>query len=133
MSDDKLITVLKSLPLFAKAFLKIRRKSGAVEPFVFNRAQQYLHDRLESQLEATGKVRAVVLKGRQQGCCLFEQMKVLTADYRWVEIKKVRIGDSLVSCDEELGYATDKCNKKSRKFRTTIVEHVETFTKEVWE
>lgn len=34
---------------------------------VLNRAQIYLHSRLEDQLEKTGKVRALVLKGRQQG------------------------------------------------------------------
>jgi len=67
MSDEKLIKVLKSLPLFAKNFLIIHDKSGAERNFVFNRAQQYIHERLEAQLLATGKVRALVLKGRQQG------------------------------------------------------------------
>lgn len=67
MSEEKLIKVLKSLPLFAKNFLIIHDKAGAEKHFVFNRAQQYIHDRLEAQLKATGKVRALVLKGRQQG------------------------------------------------------------------
>lgn len=67
MSEEKLIKVLKSLPLFAKNFLIIHDKAGAEKHFVFNRAQQYIHDRLEAQLAATGKVRALVLKGRQQG------------------------------------------------------------------
>jgi hypothetical protein len=67
MSEEKLIKVLKSLPLFAKNFLIIHDKSGAEKHFVFNRAQQYIHERLEAQLAATGKVRALVLKGRQQG------------------------------------------------------------------
>lgn len=34
---------------------------------MLNEAQQYLHARLEDQRTATGKVRALVLKGRQQG------------------------------------------------------------------
>src|SRR5271170_1323671 len=67
MSEDKLIGILKSFPLFAKNFLIIHDKSGAERNFVLNRAQQYVHDRLEAQLLATGKVRALVLKGRQQG------------------------------------------------------------------
>lgn len=67
MSEDKLIRVLKSLPLFAKNFLVIHDKAGAERNFEFNRAQQYIHERLEAQLKATGKVRALVLKGRQQG------------------------------------------------------------------
>ena len=76
MSDeDKLIRILKSLPLFAKNFLKIRTKSGRIEPFVFNRAQEHLHNCLEIQKAETGKVRALVLKGRQQGCSTYVQAR----------------------------------------------------------
>jgi hypothetical protein len=67
MQEEKLIRVLKSLPLFAKNFLIIHDKAGNEQYFTFNRAQQYIHERLEAQLKATGKVRALVLKGRQQG------------------------------------------------------------------
>jgi hypothetical protein len=56
---------------FALKCLKIRTKSGAVEPFIMNRAQKYLHHRLEKQLLETGKVRALILKGRQQGCSTY--------------------------------------------------------------
>lgn len=52
---------------YAAKCMKIRTKEGAVEPFVFNEAQRYLDGRLDRQLEETGKVRALVLKGRQQG------------------------------------------------------------------
>ncbi|WP_422383271.1 hypothetical protein [Roseibium album] len=52
---------------YAPRCLKIRTKSGAIEPFNLNRAQQYLHKRLEQQKAETGKVRALILKGRQQG------------------------------------------------------------------
>lgn len=52
---------------FAKKCLKIRQKDGRIEPFLMNRAQRYLHQRLEAQLMEQGKVRALVLKGRQQG------------------------------------------------------------------
>lgn len=75
MSDEKLIRVLKSLPLFAKNFLIIHDKSGASRHFEFNRAQQYIHERLEAQLKATGKIRALVLKGRQQGVSTYVQAR----------------------------------------------------------
>ncbi len=67
MDEAKLIRILKSLPLFAKNFLIIHDKSGAECKFEMNRAQLYVHERLEAQLEATGKVRSLILKGRQQG------------------------------------------------------------------
>jgi hypothetical protein len=47
--------------------LRIRTKAGDVQPFRLNRSQLYLHGRLQAQLERTGKVRALVLKGRQVG------------------------------------------------------------------
>lgn len=53
---------------YASRCLRIRTKSGAVEVFELNKAQAYIHDRLEEQKAETGKVRALVLKGRQQGC-----------------------------------------------------------------
>lgn len=75
MSDEKLIQALKDLPLFAKHFLKIRTKSGRIAPFELNRAQCYIHERLERQLKETGRVRALILKGRQQGCSTYVQAR----------------------------------------------------------
>ncbi len=62
------LTRLKDFKFFSENFFKIRTKNGSVEPFFLNRAQLYIHDRLEAQLQETGKVRAIILKGRQQGC-----------------------------------------------------------------
>ena len=48
--------------------MKIRTKVGRyAQPFRLNRSQAYLHERLEKQLASKGKVRALVLKGRQVG------------------------------------------------------------------
>lgn len=52
---------------FAHGCLKIRDKVGDLKALNLNRAQKYVHGRLEQQLKETGKVRALVLKGRQQG------------------------------------------------------------------
>jgi hypothetical protein len=74
ISQDKLDT-LRDFTKFAQAFLVIRTKAGAPSPFKFNRAQQYLHARLEAQRTSTGRVRAVCLKGRQQGCSTYIQAR----------------------------------------------------------
>lgn len=59
---------LKSeLTHYAAKCLKIRAKDATIVPFEFNEAQRYLHARLEDQTKRTGRVRALVLKGRQQG------------------------------------------------------------------
>lgn len=52
---------------YAKACLKIRTKQGSVIPLELNRSQRYLHEKLEAQRKDKGKVRALVLKGRQVG------------------------------------------------------------------
>ncbi len=77
MSEEKLLRVLKSLPLFAKNFLVIHDKAGVSRLFEFNRAQQYVHSRLEEQLRVTGKVRALILKGRQQGVSTLVQARFI--------------------------------------------------------
>lgn len=59
--------VRDNLLVFMAHCAKIKDKAGRVVPFTINRAQQYVHDRLEEQKAKTGKVRALVLKGRQQG------------------------------------------------------------------
>lgn len=57
-----------SLPHYGERCLRIRPKSGGeLVPFTMNRAQEYVHSRLEEQRARTGKVRALILKGRQQG------------------------------------------------------------------
>lgn len=63
--------IRKDYHFYALNFLKIRTKSGAIERFKFNSVQKYLHKKLELQLEETGKVRALILKGRQQGCSTY--------------------------------------------------------------
>lgn len=56
---------------YARKCLKIRTKSGSVEPFELNSAQKYIHEKIEEQRRLTGKVRAIILKGRQMGCSTF--------------------------------------------------------------
>jgi hypothetical protein len=56
---------------YATKCLKIRAKSKAIVPLTFNRVQLYLHQKLEEQRLRTGRVRAMVLKGRQEGCSTY--------------------------------------------------------------
>jgi hypothetical protein len=68
---DKARLLQRDLEYYSRLCLKIRTKAGTIEPFIFNRAQRFIHDKLEAQLEAQGKVRALILKGRQQGCSTY--------------------------------------------------------------
>lgn len=58
-------------PFYAANCLKIRDKAGQIRPFRINKAQLYIHDAFEDQLKRTGKVRKIIVKGRQQGCSTY--------------------------------------------------------------
>ena len=58
-------------PTFAKNCLFIRTKEAGVKSFKLNKAQEYIHEKLEQQRMETGKVRAILLKGRQQGASTY--------------------------------------------------------------
>lgn len=65
------LELVENLPLYSENQLMIKPKTGPLIPFKLNRAQQYIHERLEDQKKRTGRVRAFILKGRQQGCSTY--------------------------------------------------------------
>ncbi len=52
---------------YAKHALKVRSKANKIVPFAFNRVQEKFHAEVEDQKRRTGRVRKIILKGRQQG------------------------------------------------------------------
>lgn len=71
--------MVQDYEFYSRHCLKIIKKEGGTpEPFLLNRAQRHVHQLLEKQLAETGKVRALILKGRQQGISTYIQGR-----YRW--------------------------------------------------
>jgi hypothetical protein len=64
---EKINELKKDFVLRCETLYKIRPKVGGAVPFKLNFAQMYLHNKLEDMKKRTGKVRAVILKARQQG------------------------------------------------------------------
>jgi len=62
---------------YAKHCLKIRTKGEGLQSLILNDAQQYIHKRIQEQLNSTGKVRAIILKGRQQGASTYVEGRYL--------------------------------------------------------
>lgn len=58
-------------PFAARWTLKIRGVTGTTEPFILNDTQRYIHEKVEAQRMATGKVRAIILKARQEGASTY--------------------------------------------------------------
>ena len=68
---DKRLRLKSDFDFYSRNCLKIRTKDKGLCPFVLNDAQRYIHDKLEQQIKDTGKVRAIILKGRQQGASTY--------------------------------------------------------------
>ncbi len=71
LKDDYIHYASKCLKIRAKKATDVNGKKSKIIPFTFNKAQMYIHERLEEQRKETGTVRALVLKGRQQGCSTY--------------------------------------------------------------
>jgi hypothetical protein len=69
----KLVKLKSDFPYFAQNCLNIRTKKGTEQKFTLNKSQEHIHECLEAQMAANGMVRALVLKGRQQGCSTYTE------------------------------------------------------------
>ena len=69
--SDKRLQLKNDFDFYSRNCLKIRTKDKGLRSFVLNDAQRYIHNRLEDQIKRTGKVRAIILKGRQQGASTY--------------------------------------------------------------
>jgi hypothetical protein len=73
--EDSIAELILDFQQYAELNLKIKSKAGKIEPLIFNAPQLYIHDQLEKQLKETGKIRAILLKGRQQGASTYTEAR----------------------------------------------------------
>lgn len=86
----------RNFPRFAEACLQIRTKNGTVSALNLNKAQRYIHERIEAQRAETGKVRAIILKGRQQGSSTYVE-----ARYYWRTIYRAGVRSFILAHDRK--------------------------------
>lgn len=77
----------EDFPFYAKNALSIRTKDTGVVRFELNKSQLYIHEKIEAQRSLTGKVRAIILKGRQQGSSTYVEGRFM---WRTTHAKGVR-------------------------------------------
>lgn len=68
---ELLSSCINDFEFFSSKQLKIASKAGRLEPLKLNQAQLYIHERIEQQLFEQGHIRAIILKGRQQGASTY--------------------------------------------------------------
>ncbi len=73
----------KSLAAFGSKCLRIKTKNKQIVPFIMNTAQIYTDKLLDKQLKEIGKVRALVLKGRQQGISTYVAARYYHKSSMW--------------------------------------------------
>ena len=80
---EQLRSYEKDFTTFAKDQIQIITKdaSRGFIPFSFNECQKRITEALSSQLEETGKVRAIILKARQQGISTYCAGRVFWKTY----------------------------------------------------
>lgn len=119
-----------SVPYYAQKCLKIRTKSSAIQPLILNSAQQHVHRLLEEQRRRIGYVRAMVIKGRQQGISTYVQGRFfhhVTHDFGVKAFILTHLQDStdgifemadlfVKSCPQELLPVIGKSNAKELSF-----------------
>jgi hypothetical protein len=71
LTEDEYDAILEDHELYFEACLQIRTKSEGLVPFKLNAVQRIVHEKCEEQIRRTGRVRLIVLKGRQMGCSTY--------------------------------------------------------------
>lgn len=93
---------------YAEKCLRIRTKSGYIEKFQLNDAQRHIHKLVTQQKLSTGKVRAIVLKGRQQGCSTY-----IEGRFYWLTSHRFGVRAFILTHDAE---ATNNLFEMSQRF-----------------
>lgn len=98
-STDTLVQTINRLrenrELYAEGCLRIRDKNAQLIPLKPNFAQRHVEALLEQQLAETGRVRAVVLKARQEGVSTWVAARFTHKTNLWAGQKALIIADAL--------------------------------------
>lgn len=100
---EKYREIAAQLPTFSVECLKIAGKQGRIEPLLWNKAQWYIHERLEAQMRDLGMVRALILKGRQQGVSTYVAARFYHRTSTWKGQKALIVGHEQKSTDALFG------------------------------
>jgi len=101
---------------FARNCLTIKTKVDGNQPLVLNKAQKHIHDCIEKQLAETGRVRVVLLKGRQQG-----GSTVVEGRFNWKLIHNKSLEAYILTHEDK---ATQNLFAMSKRFYDHLPVHV---------
>ena len=111
---SKLARLNNDFEFFARACLRVRSKDGQVIPFTLNKAQRRLHEQLQEQERRRGRVRAVIVKGRQMGASTYIQGRFFWKMWR----RNGRGLKAFILTHEQT--ATDNLFKMTKRFQDSM-------------
>ena len=85
----------RDLDFYNQSALMIRDKQSRMVPLVLNPPQQIVQAKLSAQLKREGKIRAVVLKARQEGVSTLTAARFFRVIHLWPGINAMVVADSL--------------------------------------
>jgi hypothetical protein len=101
--DKEILSCATNFRYYAENYHTINSKHDGIKSlYPFFDSQEIFYEKIR-EIQLQGKpVQVLVLKARQLGLCLDPKTKVLTSDLRWIAIEDVRVGQHLVSVDENV-------------------------------
>jgi hypothetical protein len=94
-----------NLPAYSEAALTVKNKVGDLVKLSLNQAQLHCHRMLERQKAETGMVRAIILKGRQQGISTYIQARFYWLTSLWRGLRAQILTHRQDSTDHLFGMA----------------------------
>jgi len=94
-TNDLIRDFRRDLELYCKVCLQIRKKDATLNYLEFNEAQKIVHEKISQQRKETGRVRAIVLKARQEGVSTYVAARFLRRLHLWPATSAMVVADSL--------------------------------------
>ena len=106
---------------FAKDHIKIITKDATqgFVPFLFNRPQEIITEKLDKQYKETGKVRAIVLKARQQGISTYCAARVFWKTYYQAYTRSVVMAHDAATSDNLFNMSRNIIERMDEVMRPT--------------
>lgn len=93
--DSTIAKFRANLPLYSAAVLKIRDKDAFLTDLSLNEPQLLVLRELTNQLRTTGRIRAIILKARQEGVSTLTAARFFRGIHLWSGRKAMVIADTL--------------------------------------
>lgn len=103
----------EDLPFAAEMCARVTRKEGGdLAPLTFKRAQMELHRRIEDQKRRTGRVRMMILKGRQMGISTYIEWR-----FYWNGTRRKGVNTFILSHESA---TTDKLFNMAKRYHDNL-------------